>query len=130
MAALVAAIFDHVRDHEDGTAMIGHENCLHGDHLTPEERRLVRRAVAPMIAAISATLERDQADGVFSRTVDATQLYLTIISLCMFNFTNGFTLSAIVGHNLLSKTALAARKRHIISFVLAGLRIDRPGKNN
>jgi TetR/AcrR family transcriptional regulator len=124
MKTLVAAIFDHVRDHEDGTAIIGHENRLHGDHLTPNVRKLVRRAVAPMISAISTTLKRGQTQGSFSRTVDPIQLYLTIISLCMFNFTNAFTLSAIVGRDLLSKPALVARKQHVISFVLAGLRAD------
>ncbi len=122
MGAFVAAIFDHVRDHRDGTAMIAHENRLQGDHLTPEVRRQLRRAVKPMITAIADILERGQAQGAFSRAVDATELYLTIISLCMFTFTNGFTLSAILGHDLLGKAALAARKKQVVSFVLAGLR--------
>ena len=122
MEKFVGAMFDHVRDQEDGTALIAHENRLHGAHLTPSLRRRVRRAVGPMIAAISAILQRGQAQGVVRRDVDAKQLHLTIVSLCMFNFTNAFTLSAIIGHNLLAKATLAARKQHVIAFVLAGLR--------
>jgi TetR/AcrR family transcriptional regulator len=122
MEQLVGAIFDHVRSHEDGTALIAHENRLHGAHLTPELRQRVRRAVKPLIASISSILERGQAERLFRRDVDAKQLHLTIISLCMFNFTNAFTLSAIIGHNLLGKATLAARRQHIIAFVLAGLR--------
>jgi TetR/AcrR family transcriptional regulator len=122
MAEFVGTIFDFMGEHQDGTAMIAHENRLHGTHLTPEVRQRVRHTVEPLIAAIGDILARGQAQGEFSRAIDATQLYLTIISLCMFSFANAFTLSAIVGHDLLGKAALAARKHHVVSFVAAGLR--------
>jgi TetR/AcrR family transcriptional regulator len=122
MAEFVGTIFDFMGEDQDGTAMIAHENRLHGSHLTPEVRQRVRHAVEPLIAAIGDILARGQAEGGFSRAIDATQLYLTIISLCMFSFANAFTLSAIVGHDLLGKDALAARRDHVVAFVVAGLR--------
>jgi TetR/AcrR family transcriptional regulator len=122
MEQFVGQMFDFMGEHQDANAMIADENRLHGSHLTPEVRQRVRRAVEPMIAAIAGILARGQAQGVFSPAVDATQLYLTIISLCMFSFANAFTLSAIVGHDLLGEAALAARRKHVTSFVVAGLR--------
>jgi TetR/AcrR family transcriptional regulator len=121
MRQLVAAIFDHVHRTEESMAVISEENRHRGMHLTPDVRKRMRTSVSPLIEGIRSVLERGQRQGVFSRTIELDQLYLTIIALSMFYFTNSFTLSAILGHELSTRARIAAWKRHVVSFVLAAL---------
>jgi TetR/AcrR family transcriptional regulator len=124
MRDVVAAIFDHVHRTEESMAVIGEENRHRGIHLTAEVRKQMRTSVSPLIDAIRIVLERGQRLGVFSRAVELDELYLTIIAMSMFYFTNSFTLSAILGRDLATRARVAAWKEHVISFVLAALRSD------
>jgi TetR/AcrR family transcriptional regulator len=121
MRQVVAAIFDHVHRTEESMAVISEENRHHGSHLSPAVRKRMRASVSPLIRAIGKVLERGQRQGVFSRDVKLDHLYLTIIALSMFYFTNSFTLSAILGRDLSTRARIAAWKEHVISFVLAAL---------
>lgn len=127
MRQVVSAIFDHVHRTEESMAVIGEENRHHGVHLTLDVRKRMRASVSPLIAAIRAVLERGQRQGVFVRDVELDHLYLTIIALSMFYFTNSFTLSAILGRDLSAPARVAAWKEHVVSFVLAALRPPSPG---
>lgn len=127
MRQVVAAIFDHVHRTEESMTVIGEENRHRGVHLTPEVRKRIRASVSPLIEAIRAVLERGQRQGVFSRDVAFDRLYLTIIALSMFYFTNSFTLSAILGRDLSTRARVAAWKKHVVSFVLTALR-PRPAR--
>jgi TetR/AcrR family transcriptional regulator len=127
MSGVVAAIFDHVHRTEESMAVIGEENRHHGAHLTPEVRKRMRASVSPMIETIRLVLERGQRQGVFSRDVGLDRLYLTIIALSMFYFTNAFTLSAILGRDLSTRARVTEWKEHVVSFVLAALRPPMAG---
>jgi TetR/AcrR family transcriptional regulator len=124
MRQLIGRIFDHFRASPLITNLIADENRYHGEHLTPEVRAEIKKAVAPMKDAIGAILERGQREGLFSKEIDAVQVYLTIVSTCMFYFGHAFTLSAIVGADLLDEKEIARRRRHIVHFLIAGLRIQ------
>jgi TetR/AcrR family transcriptional regulator len=121
MRALIATLFDHYRSAEQGSSVIAHENRYHGRHLTPEVRGRIRSAVSPLIAVVESALARGQRSGAFSRGVRAADLYLTIVALSHFYFTHAYTLSAILGDDLLSPRAVAAWKRHVGDFVIAAL---------
>ncbi len=122
MRELVGLIFDHVHAHHKHSILISDENRYRGKHLTREFRTRVRKAVAPMLGAIGATLERGQRGRAFSRAVTPVQLHLTIIGMSMFYFTNAHTLSAIYGRDLTATGAISVRRRHVIEFVLSALR--------
>ncbi len=121
MRELIAAIFDHLQANGDGTAVIADENRHRGSHISADLKRRMQSGVAPMIAAISSVLKRGQSQGLFSETVDVTQLYMTIIALSMFYFTNAYTMSAIVGRELLTKSLIQQWRRHVIDFIMAAL---------
>lgn len=121
MRALIATLFDHFREAEEGSSVIAHENRYHGRHLTPKVRGQIRSAVSPIVAAIESALARGQRDGAFSREVRAADLYLTIVALSHFYFTHAYTLSAILGGDLLTPRAVAAWRRHVGDFVIAAL---------
>ncbi|HUJ96995.1 MAG TPA: hypothetical protein VLV85_02065, partial [Stellaceae bacterium] len=61
------------------------------------------------------------------RDMDALQLYISIAGLAYFYFSNNRTLSAIFGRDLGSARAIAARRRHVIDFVMAALRPSPDG---
>ena len=69
------------------------------------------------LAAISAELGLDD-----SPSGEASQLLLSIISLCWFPLIHGRTVAPAVGVSLSDPDALERRKRHVISLVLHGLR--------
>ena len=67
-------------------------------------------------------LERGQRARRFADDIDAEHLYFSIFALCSFYFTNAYTVSAGVGRDLLTPSAVQARKKEIVRFVLAALR--------
>ncbi|MFL5475439.1 MAG: TetR/AcrR family transcriptional regulator [Gemmatimonadales bacterium] len=69
------------------------------------------------LAAISAELGLDD-----SPSGEASQLLLSIISLCWFPLIHARTVAPAVGVSLSDSDALERRKRHVISLVLHGLR--------
>ena len=69
------------------------------------------------LAAISAELGLDD-----SPSGEASQLLLSIISLCWFPLIHAHTVAPAVGVGLSDPDALERRKRHVISLVLHGLR--------
>lgn len=121
MRELIGAIFDHLQAHGDGTAVIADENRHRGGHITADLQRRMQGGVAPMIAAIGNVLKRGQSQGLFGEAVDVTQLYMTIIALSMFYFTNAYTMSAIVGRELLTKSLIQDWRQHVIDFIMAAI---------
>jgi TetR/AcrR family transcriptional regulator len=122
MRELVAAIFEHMKVNQKASSIISLENQYHGSHLTPALRKQIQKSVAPIISALSDVLRRGQAEGVFSRKVRPVHLYLSTICLCMFYFSNRYTLSAILGRDLGTARSTSAWGRHVVEFVLASLR--------
>jgi TetR/AcrR family transcriptional regulator len=121
MRELIGAIFDHLQRHDAGTAVIADENRHRGSHITPDLKRRMQSGVAPMIAAIGNVLKRGQSEGVFDQAADITQFYMTIIALSMFYFTNAYTMSAIIGRDLLTKSLIRQWRQHVIDFMMAAL---------
>lgn len=116
----VGRSFDHLRAHRDFVALLADENINRGRHI--RRSRVLTDIYAPLIAGLGAILSRGEAAGVFRPGLDPTQLYISISALCYFVFSNGYTLSAVFGRDLLAPEALAERREHVIRFVLAAVR--------
>ena len=127
MRRVIGVIFDHFRETPYVVEMIAHENHYRGEHLTEDVLAAVREAVAPLRAAIRLVLRRGQKEGLFARQTDPTQFYLTVFATCMFHFANAFTLSAILGQDLLAEPMIAERRRHLQDVLVGGLRIQPNG---
>jgi Tetracyclin repressor-like, C-terminal domain len=115
---------------EAGSSVIAHENRYHGRHLTSDVRGQIRTSVSPIIETIERALSRGQRDGTFARDVRVADLYLMIVALSHFYFTHAYTLSAIVGDDLLTPRAIAVWKRRVGDFVIAALRPKVPAKKS
>jgi TetR/AcrR family transcriptional regulator len=127
MRELIGAIFDHLQSHDAGTAVVADENRHRGSHITADLKRRMQSGVAPMIAAIGDVLKRGQSQGLFDSAVEVTRLYMTIIALSLFYFTNAYTMSAIVGRDLLTKALILQWRRHVIEFIMAALETRSSG---
>jgi TetR/AcrR family transcriptional regulator len=120
MAKLVAFSFDYLAAHPDFIALLNDENGHGGRHLA--RSRGMQDMHSPLIALIRQTLKAGAGAHVFRADADPLQLYISIAGLAYFYFANNRTLSAIFGRDLASPRAIAARRRHVIDFVMAALR--------
>ena len=121
MRKLIAGLFKHFRNIEEGTSLIGHENRYRGKHLTPSLRKNIRASVSPIIERIRSVLLRGQKEGVFSSRLSVDQLYLTLVAMSMFYFTHAYTLSAILDYDLLSDEAVKAWQKNVETVALASI---------
>lgn len=122
MRRLVEFSFDYLDANPQFVRLLADENFHGGRHLRDEDR--LSGMHADLIAGIRETLARGCAAGLFREGLDPRQVYISIAALGFFYFGNIHTLSAIFGDDLRSKEAVAARRRHVVEFVLAGLRPD------
>jgi TetR/AcrR family transcriptional regulator len=123
MAKLVAFSFDYLAEHPDFITLLNDENGHRGRHLARSRR--MHEMHSPLIALIRRTLKQGAADGAFRDGLDPLQLYISIAGLAYFYFSNNRTLSAIFGRDLAGTRSIAARRRHVVDFVMAALRPPR-----
>jgi TetR/AcrR family transcriptional regulator len=122
MVKIVSDVFDFVQRAPEHMAIAQEVNRSRGAKLDAEGRSRVRLAARPLLADVEMVLREGKAQGQFSGQTNAEQLYLTIFALCSFYFSNAYTVSAVVGHDLLDPRAVKQRKQEICRFVLAALR--------
>lgn len=116
---LVEFTFDFFDSDAAFVKITRNENLLAGRFIsrTPEIQRMSR----PLLARIDAVLERGHAGGAFARRLDPLQLYVTIVALSAHHLNSAHTLSATFGTSLTDPAWRAARRDHVVDFVLRGL---------
>ncbi|WP_296570961.1 TetR/AcrR family transcriptional regulator [Phreatobacter sp.] len=77
---------------------------------------------SPVIDAIGRIIARGTADGSIRDGLDARQLWITIIGICYFFFSNIYTLSVIFDADMEAAGSIAERRAHVVEFVLRGVK--------
>ena len=121
---LIEFTFDYLCDNPDFVSIIRGENMSGGRFV--RQLAMVPDTTQPLVEALAGIVLRGQASGVFTAEVDTTQLYVTILSLCMTHLSQRATLSAMFQRDLGNREWLAARRAHVVDVVLAFLTIARP----
>jgi len=120
MARLVRFNLRYTAAHPEFVALLNQENIHRAAYLKRSDQ--VPAMYSPLLDLIRGLLTRGEAEGVFRRSADPLQLYVTILALGHFYVANRHTLSTIFGADLSTETALEARERHAIAVVLGYLR--------
>jgi AcrR family transcriptional regulator len=121
---LVAFTWRYFLAHPEFMSLLNTENLHRARHL--KRSRKIRALHSPLVATLSALLDRGVRDGVFRPGIDPVQLYVSIAALGYFYLSNSHTLSTIFGRNLRSKAALAERLAHVSNLVVAALAAGAP----
>ncbi|MBN8971004.1 MAG: TetR family transcriptional regulator [Rhizobiales bacterium] len=117
---LVQSSFDYLELHPDVVALLNDENR----HAAAHVRNLTHFADirTPLLRVFSRTLSQGVREGLFRKGISPEQLYISITALSYFYFSGMPTLSAILGKDLKSRSALRARRKHVVDFVMQSLR--------
>lgn len=81
---------------------------------------------SPIIQAVGRIIARGEAAGSIRPGLDPLQLWITMIGTCYFFFSNIYTLSVILETRFDEPEILAARRTHVVDFVLNAVR-PHPG---
>jgi len=118
---LVRSYYQFLQEHPSFVRLISYENLNDG--------RVARRLElagqkAPVITALQLALRKGQDEGRFRAGVDATQLLISIFSLCFFYFANRHTMEQFFGPGAMGGEGLEARIRHVVELLLRGIATD------
>jgi TetR/AcrR family transcriptional regulator len=75
-----------------------------------------------IMASVDRILQKGAASGAFRKDLDAFQLWISVVGVSYFYFSNIHTLSVIGGRKLDDPALLAQRRRHVVDFVLSAVR--------
>lgn len=112
---LVGFTFDHFEANPWFIRLLANENLHRGAFVSamPE----VRDLTSPIIRQLTDVLGAGVVEGVFRKGVDPTQLYMSIIGLSYFYFSNIHTLSVVLDRPLDTAESHATRRAHVIAVV-------------
>jgi len=120
---LIVHLFDRIGAHREVISLIVEENRYRGQHLRHSD--LPYRSSKPLVEHIAAILKEGEAAAVFKPRIDASQLFLDIFSVCLFYFTNIYTVSAVIGADLSAADEIKRRRDHIVHSVMDSLAAKR-----
>jgi TetR/AcrR family transcriptional regulator len=73
---------------------------------------------SPIIQAMGRILKRGEAQGVIRPGLDPLHLWITLIGICYFFFSNIYTLSVILETQFDKPEVVATRRAHVVDFVM------------
>lgn len=117
---LISGFFDNMREHQNVVALVSEENRLRGRHL--ENSKSIMDINTPFVSKVSEIYREGAIVGSFRSGVDPLQLWITIVSMCQFYFSNIYTISHILNSDMKKEEMIAQRKAHVVDFILAALR--------
>ncbi|MGR7996016.1 TetR family transcriptional regulator [Xanthobacter sp. ZOL 2024] len=125
---LVEFTFDYLRDTPEFVAIIRNENMAGASFA--RQMPQIHESAHPLVAAIDDLLARGRAAGVFTKDrdtdMDAVDLYVTILSLCITHVSQRETLSVLFSRDFGDPAWLARRRAQVVAIVLTVLTAPSP----
>jgi AcrR family transcriptional regulator len=122
LVRLLEFTWDYYLEHPEFMALLNTENLHRAQHI--KRSRKIKQLHSPFVEMIADILRRGETDGTIRKGIDPVQLYISIAGLAYFYVSNRHTLSTIFHSDLMSKTAKAARLRHMSDLLRAALRSE------
>jgi len=120
LANVISGYFDNINEHQNVVALVSEENRLRGRHLS--NSKFVSDINTPFVERVSSIYRDGVTRGSFRPDIDPNQLWITIVSVSQFPFSNAYTISHILKMDIKTRAMLALRKKHVVDFVLSALR--------
>jgi AcrR family transcriptional regulator len=120
MLQLFDFTYEHFGTHPELIHILSGENLLRARFLKRSSRTPV--VASPLIAMISELLKRGVKAGVFRRSIDPLQLYVTMVGFAYFHRSNAHTLSVIFKSDILKADWQSEHKRYAKEMMLGFLR--------
>lgn len=120
LRGFVETTFDYLTRNRAFVGLQADENVNRGRHI--RKSTVLPAVYDPLLDRLGRLLRNGEARGAFRPGLDPRQLYISISALCYFYFSNAYTLSAVFATDLLDKEAIAARRAHVVAFVMAAVR--------
>ncbi len=87
-----------------------------------KKSKVVSSLNSPIIQALGRILARGEAKGVIRPGLDPLHLWITLIGICYFFFSNIYTLSVILETEFDRPEVIATRRAHVVDFVMNAVR--------
>lgn len=116
---LVEFTFDSFAKDRTFISLLNTENRNEGKVLKKSTR--IREMNSGILAAVDRILRKGEAVGVFRSGIDAFQLWMSMVGISYFYFSNIHTLSIIGGNALSAPEALAKRRQHVAELVISSV---------
>lgn len=121
---LVGLYFEFLRSHPEFVRLLLWENLQRGTHLGQTGPAVSK---SPMLAHLQTLLDAGVADGSFRRGLDARQVLVSLIGLCLVYFSNRHTLTRTVGLDIAAPHAMRRAVEASATVLLDGIsRHPRP----
>ena len=95
MTRLAHFVWDYYRDHPELLRLINNENLHEARYIKGSNR--IRELISPIVATLTAILDRGQKAGLFRTDVDPLRFYVVLSGLGYYIVSNRFTLEATFG---------------------------------
>jgi TetR/AcrR family transcriptional regulator len=115
----VELLFDSLQIDSEFLSLVTDQNLHGGRHI--KQSKTVRNILSPLISDLETIISHAREERTLKLNVEATDLYLTIAGICAFYFTNINTLSAGLGQQFDTKSAIAKRRKSIVEFILSAV---------
>jgi TetR/AcrR family transcriptional regulator len=113
---LINFTFQHFLDNPELVNLVMGENLLRGQYLVKSD--LVPSMSAGLLRSVQELVRNGVKKGVFHKSVDPVQLWVTIFALCWVHLSNKYTLSWMLQTDLSSSGWLKRRRRHIVELII------------
>jgi TetR/AcrR family transcriptional regulator len=120
---MIVHLFDRIGARREVISLIVEENRYRGQHLRHSD--LPYRSSEPMVAHLADILREGEASAIFRPKMNPRQVFLDIFSMCLFYFTNLYTVSAVVGVDLSAADEIRRRRAHIVQSVMNSILAGR-----
>lgn len=118
LETLVRRYYKFLAGHPELVRLISYENLNEG---RVAKRLDLTGQKAPVITALQLALQKGQSEKRFRAGIDATQLLLSIFSLCFFYFANRHTMEQFLGRSFAGRTSMEKRIQHVVELLLHGI---------
>jgi len=123
MARFIEYNFDFLARNRSFVALVSDENRHEARHIKGSQA--LEQLHHTLRATLGHTLQRGIDQSVFTRDVDAVDLYISISSLSFFYFSNMHTISAIFGRELETEKDQQTRRKIVVDTIMAYLTTNK-----